>query len=76
VRRFARFWWDFVVGDDWVAAAGVLVSIAATAALEVWWLLPPAVVLVLYVTVRRAIRPPAKRTRSSPAATAGSTDHA
>jgi hypothetical protein len=55
--RFARFWWDFVVGDDWVAAAGVAIAIGATAALERWWLLPPAVVLVLYATIRRAIRP-------------------
>jgi divalent metal cation (Fe/Co/Zn/Cd) transporter len=76
VKRFGRFWWDFVVGDDWVAAAGVAVAIGATAATEAWWLLPPAAVLVLYVTVRRAIRPSAKRARSSPAATAGSTDQA
>ena len=25
VRGFARFWWDFVVGDDWRIAAGVVV---------------------------------------------------
>jgi len=76
MTRFARFWWDFVVGDDWVAAVGVVVSIAATAVLEAWWFLPPAVVLVLYATVRRAISPPSKRARSSPTATAGSTDQA
>jgi hypothetical protein len=23
IRGFARFWWDFVVGDDWRIAAGV-----------------------------------------------------
>jgi hypothetical protein len=28
---FARFWWDFLVGDDWRIAAGVLVVVAAGA---------------------------------------------
>jgi hypothetical protein len=59
MKRFGRFWWDFVVGDDWLSAAGVVVAIGATAALvaagvAAWWLLPLAVVLVLYVTLRRA----------------------
>jgi divalent metal cation (Fe/Co/Zn/Cd) transporter len=52
--RFIRFWWDFVVGDDWVAAAGVIVAIAVTWATGFWWLLPLAVVAVLYVSLRRA----------------------
>jgi hypothetical protein len=64
VRRlsaFGRFWWDFVVGDDWLAAAGVVLAIGATAALAhdgvtAWWLLPLAVLLVLYVSLRRAAR--------------------
>ena len=56
---FGRFWWDFVIGDDWLAAVGVAVAIGATAALkgegvDAWWLLPPAVALVLYVSLRRA----------------------
>jgi hypothetical protein len=59
VAAFGRFWWNFVVGDDWLSALGVVVAIAATAALAAanvaaWWLLPLAVVAVLYVTVRRA----------------------
>jgi hypothetical protein len=32
-RGFARFWWDFVVGDDWRIAAGVVVVLAAGALL-------------------------------------------
>ncbi|MEA2420632.1 MAG: hypothetical protein QOE60_2838 [Thermoleophilaceae bacterium] len=24
VRGFGRFWWDFIVGDDWRIAAGVV----------------------------------------------------
>jgi hypothetical protein len=56
---FGRFWWDFVVGDDWLSAAGVVLAIGATAALAAekvaaWWLLPVAVLLVLAVSLRRA----------------------
>jgi len=57
---FGRFWWDFVVGDDWIAAALVIAAIGATAALAaggvaVWWVMPLAVAVVLYVSLRRAI---------------------
>ena len=31
MRGFARFWWDFIVGDDWRIAAGVVVVLAAGA---------------------------------------------
>jgi len=54
--RLARFWWDFVVGDDWVAAAGVLVALGLTALLGAWWVLPPAVAVVLAVSLARAAR--------------------
>ena len=33
VSAFARFWWDFVVGDDWRIAAGVVVVLAGGALL-------------------------------------------
>ena len=32
-KGFARFWWDFIVGDDWRIAAGVVVVLAAGALL-------------------------------------------
>ena len=56
---FGRFWWDFVIGDDWLAAAGIALAIAATAAvaaagIAAWWLLPVATVLLLYLSLRRA----------------------
>jgi len=35
VRGFGRFWWDFVVGDDWRIAAGV-VGVLAAGAVLVW----------------------------------------
>ena len=60
LRAFGRFWWDFVVGDDWRAALGVVLAIGATAALaaagiDAWWLLPIAVALVLYISLRREV---------------------
>jgi hypothetical protein len=60
LAAFARFWWDFVVGDDWLAAAGIALAVGATAAfaadgLPAWWLLPLATLLVLSITLRRAI---------------------
>lgn len=27
LRAFGRFWYDFVIGDDWKIAAGVLVAL-------------------------------------------------
>jgi hypothetical protein len=56
VVSFGRFWWDFVVGDDWVAAAGVIAGLGLTAALAAWWLLPIAVAIVLTMSVLRAAR--------------------
>ena len=58
LRRFGRFWWDFVVGDDWRAALGLLIAIGTTAALvaagvDAWWLMPIAVVVVLALSLRR-----------------------
>jgi hypothetical protein len=61
VRGFGAFWWDFVVGDDWLLAAGVVLALAATAALSrtdvpSWWLLPVAVAGLLGASLWRAVR--------------------
>jgi hypothetical protein len=61
LRSFARFWWDFVVGDDWRVAAGVALALGLTAALthggvDAWWLLPVGVALLLGDSLRRAAR--------------------
>jgi hypothetical protein len=59
IRAFGMFWWDFVVGDDWRSAAGVVIALGVTAALvaggvNAWWLMPAAVVAVLWLSLRRA----------------------
>jgi hypothetical protein len=59
IAAFGHFWWDFVVGDDWRAAVGIVLAIGATAIvaaahIAAWWLLPLAVVVVLYLSLRRA----------------------
>ena len=56
-----RFWWDFVVGDDWRVAAGVVGALAAVALLAhwqiaAWWVVPGAVVGLLVLSLRRAAR--------------------
>jgi membrane protein implicated in regulation of membrane protease activity len=58
-RGFGRFWYDFIVGDDWTVAVGVIVSLAATwllahAGVPAWWVLPLAVAVLLVMSLRRA----------------------
>jgi hypothetical protein len=33
VTGFLRFWWDFIIGDDWRIAAGVVVVLGVGAVL-------------------------------------------
>jgi hypothetical protein len=59
LSRFARFWYDFVVGDDWTIAAAVAVTLAlllvlARIATAPWWLLPSVVVVILGASLWRA----------------------
>jgi hypothetical protein len=56
-----RFLYDFVIGDDWRVAVGVVVAGAVTALLAAegvpaWWFPPLAVVAILYMSLRRAAR--------------------
>jgi hypothetical protein len=59
LRAFARFWYDFIVGDDWRVAVDVGLAIGLTAVLSssgasVWWLMPLAVVATLFRSLWRA----------------------
>ena len=61
VAAFGRFWWDFVVGDDWRVAVGIALALGATAVVaaagvDAWWLLPLCVAVVLGLSVLRAAR--------------------
>jgi hypothetical protein len=61
MKRFARFWWDFIVGDDWRVAAGIVIAFAltallATTSIPAWWVLPLAVAVVLWLSLRRVAR--------------------
>jgi hypothetical protein len=59
LRSFGHFWWNFIVGDDWRVAAGIafalgVASLFSHGGIDAWWLLPPAVALVLAGSLRRA----------------------
>ncbi len=61
VIAFGRFWYRFIVGDDWTLAAAVAVGLLVTAALNsrdipAWWLVPVLVVTVVGISLRRANR--------------------
>jgi hypothetical protein len=61
ISAFGRFWYQFIVGDDWTMAAAVLLGLVITAVLDAaripaWWLVPLLVVAMLGVSLRRASR--------------------
>jgi len=60
LSSFVRFWYDFIIGDDWTVAAAVVVALALTALLSslslAWAVLPLAVLAFLSVSLWRATR--------------------
>jgi hypothetical protein len=61
VFGFIRFWYEFIVGDDWTEAAAVLVAIVISAILQAnrispWWLVPLVVIGATGLSLRRASR--------------------
>ena len=61
ITKFFAFWYDFIVGDDWTAAAGVLVALVLSMVLvragaNPWWLLPLAVAVSLSLSLWRVAR--------------------
>jgi membrane protein implicated in regulation of membrane protease activity len=61
IRAFGAFCYDFIIGDDWRVALGVVAALAVTAgvaALSVpaWWVLPATVLIVLPLSLWRAAR--------------------
>jgi hypothetical protein len=62
VRSFGAFWYDFVIGDDWRMALGVIAGLAVTALLvhvadvPAWWVLPVVVIGLLTLSLWRQAR--------------------
>ena len=61
LKAFGLFWWDFVVGDDWRMAAGVVVVLAVSAVVShqgvpSWWFPPLAIIALLSYSLARAVR--------------------
>jgi hypothetical protein len=70
IAAFGRFWYRFIVGDDWTVAAAVAAGLLVTAFLTArgipaWWLVPIVVVVMLGVSLRRA-SPAGKSQTSQP----------
>jgi hypothetical protein len=62
LRALGSFVYDFVIGDDPLIAAVVVVTLGLTAVfadagVSAWWMLPVAVVAVLSFSLHRATRP-------------------
>ena len=60
-KAVLQFMWDFVIGDDWRIAAGVVLALGATSLASnksgsVWWILPAAVAVLLALSVWAAAR--------------------
>jgi hypothetical protein len=57
---FGRFWYAFIIGDDWTVAATVAVALVVTGVLQhtagvaLWWLPPLAAVAAVGMSLRRA----------------------
>lgn len=61
LEAFALGVWDFVVGDDWRTALGVVAALGLTALIAAagsaaWWTMPLAVLVLLALSIRRAAR--------------------
>ena len=61
IVRAVRAVWDFIVGDDPLTALGVVLALGATALVAstgaaAWWIMPPSILVVLALSLRRAMR--------------------
>jgi hypothetical protein len=62
IKAFGAFAYDFVIGDDWSVALGVAIALAITyglshaAKVSAWWLIPVVVLVLLPVSLWRAVR--------------------
>lgn len=59
IKAFGAFWYDFVIGDDWRVALGVIAAFLITWAVSrstvpAWWVAPAMVALLLPYSLWRA----------------------
>jgi hypothetical protein len=58
IAGVGRFFYRFLVGDDWVVAAAMLLALVTTALMvageiNAWWLVPPLAVVMTGVSLLR-----------------------
>ncbi len=61
LKQFSLFWYKFLIGEDWVGAAIVMVGLIVTygllkADLDVYWLLPVVVMFSISLSLFRQSR--------------------
>ena len=61
LKAFGAFWYDFIIGDDWTVAAGIVIAliitgVVATTAIPAWWIVPAAIAILLPLSLWRATR--------------------
>jgi hypothetical protein len=59
VVGFGRFWYRFIIGDDWTVAASVAIGLLVTALLNAaqvpaWLVIPLVVIVMLRTSVQRS----------------------
>lgn len=52
LKAFGMFWYDFIIGDDWTVAAGIVLAllitgVVATTSVPAWWIVPTAIAILL-----------------------------
>ena len=58
IVAFGRFWYGFIIGDDWTVALAVFVGLVVTGFLNAnhivgWWLMPIIVVVMTGISMQR-----------------------
>jgi len=58
IVAFGRFWYGFIIGDDWTVALAVFIGLVVTGFLNAshivaWWLMPIIVVVMTGISLQR-----------------------
>ena len=55
LRSFLLFWWDFIVGEDWLVALLALIGFLLVLASKSWLVIPLVIAIALPWTLKRAL---------------------